>query len=193
MAGPIYGADVAGTIALLTDSTGTVAASRTDAFGQLLNSLPTLPNPFIYTGREYEPALGLYYYRARYYDPSLGRFLSLDEFPASIGKPAALNRYTYVLNAAHALCRPVRTGGRHGNTPWVLTINGQKPPWVPGVETHLVTRDVRVPDDFRVDPKAADVPEKSSVNEMVNKVKANMQRPTISSRDCISVIRTKIS
>lgn len=33
---------------------------------------------YIYTGREYDPETGLYYYRARYYHPDLGRFLSRD-------------------------------------------------------------------------------------------------------------------
>jgi RHS repeat-associated protein len=35
-------------------------------------------NTYLFQGREWEPELGLYYYRARYYDPSLGRFLQHD-------------------------------------------------------------------------------------------------------------------
>jgi RHS repeat-associated protein len=33
---------------------------------------------FAFTGREWDPEAGLYYYRARYYDPKIGRFLSED-------------------------------------------------------------------------------------------------------------------
>ncbi len=35
-------------------------------------------NPFLFTGRQYDPETGLYYYRARMYSPSLGRFLQTD-------------------------------------------------------------------------------------------------------------------
>jgi RHS repeat-associated protein len=31
-----------------------------------------------YTGREWDPEINLYYYRARYYDPRIGRFISAD-------------------------------------------------------------------------------------------------------------------
>ncbi|WP_418202202.1 RHS repeat-associated core domain-containing protein [Anaerohalosphaera lusitana] len=35
-------------------------------------------NPYMYTGRRYDPETGLYYYRARMYSPTLGRFLQPD-------------------------------------------------------------------------------------------------------------------
>jgi RHS repeat-associated protein len=35
-------------------------------------------NPYLFTGRRYEPETGLYYYRARYYDPADGEFISRD-------------------------------------------------------------------------------------------------------------------
>jgi RHS repeat-associated protein len=38
----------------------------------------TINNTYLFQGREWEPELGLYYFRARYYDPSLGRFLQHD-------------------------------------------------------------------------------------------------------------------
>ena len=47
-----------------------------------------------FTGREWDPGTGFYYYRARYYDPKLGRFISEDP----IGFQGGLNFYTYVLN-----------------------------------------------------------------------------------------------
>ena len=91
-----YHSDRMGSVAVLTDgNAGTVSRYRTDAFGILQKEEEILPNPFIFTSREYEPALGLYYYRARYYNPQLGRFMSKDpEWSAS-----RLNPYIYALNA----------------------------------------------------------------------------------------------
>ena len=34
--------------------------------------------PFTYTGREWEPEVGMYFFRARFMDPRLGRFISQD-------------------------------------------------------------------------------------------------------------------
>ena len=48
-----------------------------------------------FTGREYDPAIGLYYYRARMYDPTLGRFTSEDPIGFSGGD---INLYGYVSN-----------------------------------------------------------------------------------------------
>jgi RHS repeat-associated protein len=45
-----------------------------------------------YTGREWDPETGLYYYRARYYDPKVGRFISEDP----IGFRGGVNFYSYV-------------------------------------------------------------------------------------------------
>jgi RHS repeat-associated protein len=33
---------------------------------------------YAYTAREWDPEIGLHYYRARYYDPRVGRFISED-------------------------------------------------------------------------------------------------------------------
>jgi len=49
---------------------------------------------FGFTGREFDSATGLYYYRARYYDPKLGRFTQLDP----LGMPDGINRYIYARN-----------------------------------------------------------------------------------------------
>lgn len=95
-----FHADALGSVAAVTDEGGALAATyETDAFGRLLAPAPKLPNPFIFTGREYDPALGIYYYRARYYDPDLGRFLSPDPLLGSPADPRTLNRYVYALNA----------------------------------------------------------------------------------------------
>jgi RHS repeat-associated protein len=44
-----------------------------------------------FTGREWDPETGFYYYRARYYDPKVGRFISEDP----IGLAGGSNSYTY--------------------------------------------------------------------------------------------------
>jgi RHS repeat-associated protein len=38
-----------------------------------------------FTGREWDPKTGLYYYQARYYDPKLGRFISEEPLRLSEG------------------------------------------------------------------------------------------------------------
>ena len=90
-----YHADGLGSITSMTDSTGNVAASYVyDSFGKLTASTGTIMNPFQYSGREYDPETGLYYYRARYFDPAMGRFISEDP----IGYHGGINFYGYVGN-----------------------------------------------------------------------------------------------
>jgi len=55
-------------------------------------AVPTMGNPYTYTGREYDTETGLYFYRARYFDPSIGRFISEDP----IGFGGGINFYGYV-------------------------------------------------------------------------------------------------
>jgi RHS repeat-associated protein len=47
-----------------------------------------------FTGREWDPETGLYYYRARYYDPEVGRFISEDPVQVLDGN----SLYAYVPN-----------------------------------------------------------------------------------------------
>ena len=51
--------------------------------------------PFLHTGREYDRATGLYYYRARYYDPETGTFTQDDPIHFAAGD---LNVSRYVWN-----------------------------------------------------------------------------------------------
>lgn len=67
-----YHADGLGSITHFTDSSGIVQESYTySAFG-IPSATSSLGNPYLFTGREYDPETSLYYYRARYYHPRLG-------------------------------------------------------------------------------------------------------------------------
>jgi len=103
-----YHADRLGSIRLLTDEQGKVAAAYDyDAFGKPTTSQTSTLNPFTFTGREWDAITGLYYYRARYYDPSLGRFLSPDPLPAALDQPLDQNPYLYVRNQPLRLVDPL--------------------------------------------------------------------------------------
>jgi RHS repeat-associated protein len=86
-----FHADVLGSVAKTTNQAGaTVASYSYDAFGSLTGGAAG----YGYTGREWDPHAGLYYYRARYYDPGNGRFLSEDPLRFIVGT----NFYPYVEN-----------------------------------------------------------------------------------------------
>ena len=91
-----YHNDHQGSIRLVTDGAGT-AVNTYDygAYGNAETTVETLDQPYRYTGREYDPESGLYYYRARYYDADTGRFISEDPIRFAAGD---LNLYRYVLN-----------------------------------------------------------------------------------------------
>ena len=62
------------------------------------NNAP-VKSSFTYTGREFEPEIGMYYYRARYYDASTGRFLQTDPDPGKLSNPdTLLSKYVYTAN-----------------------------------------------------------------------------------------------
>lgn len=78
--------DTVGSVIGILDNSGNIIQQyEYSAFGRILSiknkdgleSLSDMPVKVScsYTGREFEPEGGLYYYRARYYDPSIGRFL----------------------------------------------------------------------------------------------------------------------
>jgi len=50
---------------------------------------------FMYTGKAYDTATGLYYYGARYYDPGVGRFVTEDSYTGDLNDPLSLNLYIY--------------------------------------------------------------------------------------------------
>jgi RHS repeat-associated protein len=98
-----YHADALGSIVRMTDGEQNVIEEMSrqyDAFGQ--PELGAGEAGYAYTGREWDPEAGLYYYRARYYDPVVSRFLSSDP----IGFVGGFNFYAYVGNRPTALTDP---------------------------------------------------------------------------------------
>ncbi len=86
----IYHADGLGSIIATTDASGAVTSRRQyDAWGNL--EVGADQPGYAFTGREWDPETGLYYYRARYYDPKIGRFISEDP----LGLAAGPNSYAY--------------------------------------------------------------------------------------------------
>ena len=92
-----YLTDHLGTIHDIANASGQVANHIDyNSFGRILaQTNPAFGDRFTFTGREWDPELDLYYYRARFYDPSLGRFVSQDPLGFAAGD---VNFYRYVGN-----------------------------------------------------------------------------------------------
>jgi len=98
-----YEADGLGSVTSLSTSSGTIANTYGyDSFGNLTASTGSTPNPYRYTGREFDPETGSYYYRARYYETGSGRFVSEDPVRFQSGT----NFYAYVVNNPLILSDP---------------------------------------------------------------------------------------
>jgi RHS repeat-associated protein len=90
-----FHADGLGSIVKLTNAAGAATLTRHyDAWGSLQAGADQ-PG-YAFTGREWDPETGLYYYRARYYDPRIGRFISED--PIGLGSGDGANFFPYVAN-----------------------------------------------------------------------------------------------
>jgi RHS repeat-associated protein len=88
-----YLVDHLGSIVQTTDASATVTLTRQyDAWGDLLQG--SAAAGYAFTGREWDPETGLYYYRARYYEPKIARFVREDP----IGFEGGVNFYAYVHN-----------------------------------------------------------------------------------------------
>ncbi|MDD3145060.1 MAG: hypothetical protein PHV23_03020 [Candidatus Gracilibacteria bacterium] len=85
-----------GSVEGITDSSGNIVVSYDyDSFGNFeITSGADNGNTRLYTGREHDSEIGLYYLRARYYNSELGRFISRD--PIDISDD--VNLYSYVGN-----------------------------------------------------------------------------------------------
>jgi len=88
----------------LADESGNITESyEYDAWGKVLSikdgsgnvlSQSAIGNRYMWQGREYDAATGLYYFRARWYSPETGRWLSKDP----IGISGGLNMYAFCGN-----------------------------------------------------------------------------------------------
>ena len=120
-----YHFDGLGSVVALSNVNGEIVEQYSyDVFGEP-NRLSDVNNPYMFTGRRYDPKTGLYYYRARDYSPDIGRFMQVDPIsstnlkdPASklanevilltisdvphfnplLGNTGRINLYTYVQN-----------------------------------------------------------------------------------------------
>ncbi|MGB8354074.1 MAG: RHS repeat-associated core domain-containing protein [Chthoniobacteraceae bacterium] len=99
-----YHYDALGNVTRITNNTGQVVESYSyDVFGTVAltdgNGNPlaasAVGNRFMFTGREYIQALGLYDYRNRVYSPAFGRFLQTDPIRFDAGD---VNIYRYAMN-----------------------------------------------------------------------------------------------
>ena len=88
-----YHQQALGCVTEMTQPTGAVVEWVTyDVYGQptirdmngTVVSQSAVGNPYLYTGREYDPESGLFFYRARYYDPVAGRFLQRDPLGVAV-------------------------------------------------------------------------------------------------------------
>lgn len=91
-----YHADILGSIVALTVRSGSVTTQYNySPFGVTQVIGTDVPQPFRFTGREYDAETGMYYYRARYYAPELKRFITEDPIRFESGD---VNWYRYVGN-----------------------------------------------------------------------------------------------
>ena len=87
--------DHVGSIRVITDQAGQVVYNADYlAFGTRFGKDNDFEELHGFTGKEYDPDIGLYYFNARWYDPDLGRFISED--PAR--DPKNPNLYSYCGN-----------------------------------------------------------------------------------------------
>ena len=111
-----YLQDRLGTVRDIADNAGAIVDHLGyDAFGTVtIETDPSYGDRFKFTGREYDAATGLYYYRARWYDAAAGQFLAED--PIGFGGGDA-NLSRYVGNAPSLWMDPnglASTGGLGG-------------------------------------------------------------------------------
>jgi RHS repeat-associated protein len=125
--------DHLGTVHAIVDQSGAVVESyQFDAWGRVAGvfdgagaplSESALDNRYLWQGREYSWATGLYHFRARWYDPITGRWLSNDP----IGISGSLNQFAFVANAPVLSVDPYGLCGTRART---------QNQWGPPLRTH---------------------------------------------------------
>jgi RHS repeat-associated protein len=96
-----YHVDALGSVLKVSDAAGDVVHQyRYDAYGKIESGASQ--GGYSFTGREWDPEVELYYYRARYYSSTIGRFISEDPIDWGGGP----NFYSYVKSNPHNLRDP---------------------------------------------------------------------------------------
>ncbi|MHB1524597.1 MAG: putative Ig domain-containing protein, partial [Candidatus Dormibacteria bacterium] len=91
-----YVSDNLGSTRALTNSAGTVTDTYTyDAYGNLIGGTQVTTNEFLFTGQQFDGAIGQYFQRARYYDAAGGRFTSRDSYDGQTADPITENHFVY--------------------------------------------------------------------------------------------------
>ena len=91
-----YGYDGHGNVRFLGNTAGTLTDTyQFDAFGMVIASSGTTPNPYLYSGERFDSNLNLYHLRARYYNMLTGRFETMDPAPGTIFSPNSLHKYLF--------------------------------------------------------------------------------------------------
>lgn len=97
--------------AFMNESGSVVESYEYDAWGRMLGiygadgtelTQSAIGSRYLWQGREYDSATGLYYFRARWYDPVAGRFVLKDP----LGISGGLNQYVFCVNNPVMLCDP---------------------------------------------------------------------------------------
>ena len=88
--------DGLGSARALTNSAGTITDTYNyESFGTVLNQTGATPNNYLFTGEQFDNALGMTYLRNRYYDSSIGRFNQMDTWMGNNSDPVTLHKYLY--------------------------------------------------------------------------------------------------
>jgi RHS repeat-associated protein len=108
-------ADTMGNIVLATDTNGHEAGTyRYTPFGRLITATGAFKSRYLFSSKEYDEEVGLYYYGYRYYQPDRGRWLTRDP----IGVRGGVNLYAFVRNRSVNLYDPFGLS----NAPWVTLL-----------------------------------------------------------------------
>ncbi|MEW6008153.1 MAG: RHS repeat-associated core domain-containing protein [Candidatus Omnitrophota bacterium] len=164
-----------GSIMFITDSAGAVAEKYDyDSYGITTIRDPSgaplassaIGNPYMFTGRRFDPETQLYNYRTRLYDPAIGRFISADSIGRWTDARNLGNGFAYVGNNSPNLIDPMGWGDKPSN-------NGQSEQgsfigprmsgyrFVPGLESMPgFTINLRV--------KVSNIPKPSIINKKIN-------------------------
>ncbi|MDE1853769.1 MAG: RHS repeat protein [Thaumarchaeota archaeon] len=97
--------DALGSTRLVATATVTIKfSSNYVPYGQ--NYAVSGKEVFMYTGKPYDSATGLYYYGARYYDATTGRFVTQDTYSGSKIDPMSMNLYIYARDNPERMIDP---------------------------------------------------------------------------------------